>query len=369
MLERFDDVANDPPGLSNGYDRWHIHLSNQSNIHLTTMPTPMCKRVLLFGATGTIGRAAARALMRRGHEVVCFVRPAQARGKNAPEQAAGDVLSGASLRFGEATEPESLRYGAFAGEHFDAIVSCMASRSGASRDAWLVDYQAHVNVLDEAKIAGVKQFVLLSAICVQKPLLAFQHAKLAFEKKLVDSGLEYAIVRPTAYFKSLSGQLERLKRGKRFVMFGKGDLTACKPISDQDLGEYLADCVESPQTHSGVLPIGGPGDAITPKQQGEYLFKLLGVQPRFRHVPIAMMDFVIGILDFLGRWIPKLADKAEFARIGRYYATESMLVLNSETNRYDASATPSTGTTTLFQFYEIAVASDIKSDLGEHAVF
>jgi divinyl chlorophyllide a 8-vinyl-reductase len=52
--------------------------------------------------------------------------------------------------------------------------------------------------------------VLLSAICVQKPELAFQHAKLAFERALIDSGLAYTIVRPTAFFKSLSGQVDRV---------------------------------------------------------------------------------------------------------------------------------------------------------------
>ncbi len=53
-------------------------------------------------------------------------------------------------------------------------------------------------------------------MCVQKPLLAFQHAKLAFENVLVESGLTYSIVRPTAFFKSLSGQIDRLKRGSPF---------------------------------------------------------------------------------------------------------------------------------------------------------
>ena len=43
--------------------------------------------------------------------------------------------------------------------------------------------------------------------------------------------------------------------------------------------------------------------------------------------------------------------KAELARIGRYYATESMLVLDPNTGRYDAAATPSTGNETLFDFY------------------
>ena len=38
--------------------------------------------------------------------------------------------------------------------------------------------------------------MLLSAICVQKPRLAFQHAKLAFKKQLIQSGLTYSIARP-----------------------------------------------------------------------------------------------------------------------------------------------------------------------------
>jgi hypothetical protein len=41
-----------------------------------------------------------------------------------------------------------------------------------------------VVALHTAQAAGVKHFVLLSAICVQKPLLVFQQAKLAFENAL-----------------------------------------------------------------------------------------------------------------------------------------------------------------------------------------
>jgi nucleoside-diphosphate-sugar epimerase len=32
------------------------------------------KRVMVLGATGTIGQATVRALVQRGHDVVCFVR-------------------------------------------------------------------------------------------------------------------------------------------------------------------------------------------------------------------------------------------------------------------------------------------------------
>jgi divinyl chlorophyllide a 8-vinyl-reductase len=200
-------------------------------------------------------------------------------------------------------------------------------------------------------------------------LLAFQHAKLAFEKALIESGLAYSIVRPTAYFKSLSGQVERVKQGRPFLVFGDGRLTACKPISDDDLGDYLATCLDDPSRRNRVLPIGGPGEAITPRQQGEQLFALLGRPPRFKHVPVALLDVIIGVLATAGRVVPALAAKAELARIGRYYATESMLVLDTATGRYDAAATPSTGRETLFDFYAGLVSGAIAPERGDHAVF
>jgi divinyl chlorophyllide a 8-vinyl-reductase len=321
-------------------------------------PTP--QRVLVLGATGTIGRATVRALVARGHQVVCLVRPG-AR--------AAALGAGVQVRTGDATHAASLARDGFKGERFDAVVSCLASRTGAPKDAWAIDHQAHVDALQLAQNAGVRHFVLLSAICVQKPLLAFQQAKLAFEKVLVESGLNYAIVRPTAFFKSLSGQVERVKNGKPFLLFGNGELTACKPISDDDLGAFIADCLHDPSRHRRVLPIGGPGAAITPLQQGQMLFDMLGRPPRFKHVPLVLMDGIIAVLGGLGHVVPALAAKAELARIGRYYASESMLVLNPQTGRYDADATPSTGSQTLADFYAQLISGQVLLERGEHAVF
>ncbi len=327
------------------------------------------RRVCVLGATGTIGRATVRALLERGHDVMCFVRARAGVGGALAPADSQRLLSGAQLRFGDVTDPLSLARDGFRGERFDALVSCLASRTGAPSDAWAIDYQAHVHALEAARSAGVSQVVLLSAICVQKPLLAFQHAKLAFEQRLVASGLNYSIVRPTAFFKSLSGQVERVKRGKPFLLFGDGTLTACKPISDADLAAYITGCLDDQQRQHRILPIGGPGDAITPRQQGEHLFALLGRTPRYRQVPIAMMDAIIGVLGATGRLAPALAQKAELARIGRYYATESMLLLDQETGRYDADATPSTGSQTLFDFYAGLVNGAIAPERGDHAVF
>jgi divinyl chlorophyllide a 8-vinyl-reductase len=337
-------------------------------IHAAARRSSRPRRVFVLGATGTIGRAAVRALLQRGHEVVCFVRPRAGVGGGLAPDDSVRLLAGATVRFGDVSDPKSLARG-FADERFDTLVSCLASRTGAPKDAWAIDHRAHVHALEAARNAGVSQFVLLSAICVQKPVLAFQHAKLAFETVLIESGVTYSIVRPTAFFKSLSGQIERVKRGKPFLVFGDGTLTACKPISDADLAAYLADCLDDESRWNRVLPIGGPGDAVTPRQQGEHLFALLGRPPRFRQVPVAMLDAIIGVLGAAGRVAPALAEKAELARIGRYYATESMLVLDSATGRYDATATPSTGTETLFDYYSRVVSGAAAPERGDHAVF
>lgn len=332
-----------------------------------TSVAPM--RVLLLGASGTIGKATARALIGRGYEVVCLIRPRKESQLENVEPSLQTYLEGAEIRWCDVVDTLQLRRDGFANDCFNAVVSCMASRTGTPKDAWLVDYQANLNALQLAKESGVKHFVMLSAICVQKPLLAFQHAKLAFENALINSGLSYSIVRPTAFFKSLSGQLQRVKAGKPYLIFGDGKQTACKPISDDDLADYLAGCLENTNRHNRILPIGGPGPAITPIEQGEYLFKLLKKTPRFKSVPLGLLVGIASVLGLFGKVIPVLADKAELAKIGRYYASESMLVWDVNAQRYDADLTPSHGTQTLFEAYDEWVKGETMPERGDHAVF
>ncbi len=317
-------------------------------------------RVALLGATGTIGRATARALVRAGHAVTCVVRPGHAGTATCPD---------AEICAADVTRAAALRDTIFLPGRFDAVVSCLASRTGTPDDAWAIDYAAHRAVLVAAEAAGVRHFVLLSAICVQKPQLAFQQAKLAFEAALQASTMIWSIVRPTAYFKSLSGQVRRVQQGKPFLLFGDGTLTACRPISDDDLGDYLASCLTDPSRQNTVLPIGGPGPTLTLRAQGELLCALAGQPPRFRSVPVRLFDVLSAVLGTLGRVIPPLAAKAEFVRIGRYYATESMLVWDPVHQRYDADATPSFGSDTLAEHYTRLLRGEVADDRGDHAVF
>ena len=311
--------------------------------------------ILLFGASGTIGQATLHALCAAGHRVTCFLR----------ETSDFQLPSDVAAHYGRVEDPRD----AFAASGFDAVVSCMASRTGMPRDAWAIDHDAHMAILEAAKAAGVGRFILLSALCVQQPKLPFQHAKLAFEKQLIQSGLTYSIIRPTAFFKSLSGQVGRVQAGKPFLLFGDGQLTACKPISDRDLAAFIGGCLTDPSRANRILPIGGPGPAITPLAQGEALFNLLGVTPNYRRVPVAMMRAIIAVLSVTGHISSTARDKADLARIGHYYATHSMLVWDDTTDTYSADATPETGADRLQDFYAALIRGEVGVDLGDHAVF
>jgi divinyl chlorophyllide a 8-vinyl-reductase len=331
------------------------------------------RRVFVAGATGYIGRQVVRELVARGHEVVAFARVRSGALGKTTEDETRARLEGAEVRFGDVTSKESLARDGLRAERFDAVVSCIASRTGGVKESWRIEHEANLNLMALAAAAGLGRFVLLSAICVQRPLLAFQHAKLAFEQALIASGTPYSIVRPTAFFKSLSGQLARVQQGKPFAVFGDGERTACKPISERDLARLLADCadcIDDPALQNRILPVGGPGEAISPKQQAALLAELLGRPVKLRHVPVGLLDAIIAVLSLLGRVFPRLADKAEFARIGRYYATESMLVFDAAQGRYDAAATPSHGTETLRDFYARALREGLAGqELGDQAVF
>ena len=287
---------------------------------------PMPRRIVLAGASGTIGSAVAAQLAAEGHAVTPVPRA---------------VLADPALLAQMMVEARP-----------EVVISCIASRSGAPKDAEAVDYRANLALLEAAEAAGVGHFILLSAICVQKPLLAFQHAKLKFEARLTASGMTHTIIRPTAFFKSLSGQVKRVKAGKPFLIFGDGNLTRCKPISDGDLARFIASAIDNPEAANRILPIGGPGPAISLREAGEMLFEAAGKPPRFKSVSPQIFIYAeraLGLGAGLSDWF---AEKAEYARIARYYATESMLVRDPATGEYSADLTPEYGSETLRAHYE-----------------
>lgn len=308
------------------------------------------ERVVVVGATGYIGKAVVRESVRRGYPTTAVVRDAK-------RAAAEPKFDGATIVEADVTDLPSLSApGApFAPGSVDVVVSCLASRSGTKKDSWAIDYQATLNCVNAAKAAGARHFVLLSAYCVrsaelQHPYaLQFQYAKKALEEELIGTaGLTHSIVRPTAFFKSVSGQLEIVESGAPFVYFdlGDGKCATCNPISEPDLAAALIDTIADPTHENRIWNLGGPDEGLSMVEQGKMIAQIVGKEkPSLLGVPIGIFDVIVNGLQWAATTFKseQLEDAAELARIGRYYALEDMLT-TAPAERY--------GKTTLREHYE-----------------
>ena len=149
-------------------------------------------KALVAGATGQTGKRIVKRLLEEGIEVRALVRD---RSKAAVEFP-GEV----EIVMGDVLEPASLDA---------ALAGCevLLSATGAAPSfdptgPYKVDYEGNKNLVDAAKRAGVKQFVMVSSLCVSRllhPLNLFWgilYWKQQAEDYLKGSGVPYTIVRP-----------------------------------------------------------------------------------------------------------------------------------------------------------------------------
>ena len=302
-------------------------------------------KVLLLGYTGYIGATLAKVLLEKNVQVVCPVR------NKKPHKKKENIV------FVEMSEIESFLKTSKVKP--TTVISCIASRKGGVTDSWDVEYTLNKFFLNLCKRVGINRFILLSAICVQKPTLEFQKAKLAFENLLKQSTLEYEIIRPTAFFKSLSGQIDRVKEGKSFLVFGNGELTTCKPISARDLSEFIIRFILRKRAENKIHLVGGPGPPISPKNQAELLFKLSKNEKKITHISPKLFLIIIYVLMPLSKISKKIQDFREFLKIAYYYATESMLFWDEKNRAYSSNKTPEFGKDTLEDYYKKILDKDI----------
>ncbi|KAL3920474.1 MAG: hypothetical protein SGILL_003244 [Bacillariaceae sp.] len=323
---------------------------------LSSSATSKKGTAIVAGATGYIGKSVVRESVRQGYRTIALVRD-KSRVESAAEQY-GSFFEGAEVVECDVSDPnqlleqmETIKETCSEGR-IDAVISCLASRSGIKREAFAIDYQATLNCLEAGTACGAEHFVLLSAICVRKPKLQFQRAKLKFEAALLaQDAMTYSIVRPTAFFKSVSGQLDRLQDGKSFLMFQ--DSTRCNPIAEADLATYLVDCVKMPTRRNQIIDLGGPDKAMSKIEQGEMIFDAIGKDPTYSRLPVSIFDVSINLLQWLADIFrsEQLENAAELGRIGKYYAVEDMV---ENDNRY--------GTITLQEYFNQIAAEGQEFD-------
>jgi divinyl chlorophyllide a 8-vinyl-reductase len=305
------------------------------------------KTAIVAGATGYIGRAVVRECVSRGYNTISLVR-------DASKAALDEALGGSSLvecDVQNVEEVQRLFSEIASGKHafstssgseantaplpVDIVCSCLASPSGIESEVYAIDYQATLNLLNAGRDPSVsaRHFVLLSAFCCRNPLLKLQQAKLKFEDKLHEQkDMTYSIVRPTAFFKSVSGQYESIMQGNSYVLFGDGAVTYCNPIAETDLATYMCDSAIDEKQWGRILNVGGPDEPLSNKMLAEMMFRVIDKPAKFVYVPTEIFDWSIGMIEWIAKTFPsqKWEDVLETAKIGKYYAVEDMLTTEEE---------------------------------------
>ncbi len=258
----------------------------------------LTNKVLVAGAGGRLGSRVLRELGRRGHATRALVRnPARA--------------SAGGVRAGEVFTADARERGALGGacEGVGAVVSAMGAslalgltRGGGSYGA--VDHAANLNLLDEARAAGVRKFVYVSLYGAERMRgLAYVDAHEEFVAALSRSGLDYAVVRPTGFFYVFAEIFKMARERGRALVIGNGEART-NPVHEEDVARACADAVAGTARE---IPLGGP-ETFTRREIAELAFAALGKRPKITTVPAGLMRAAAAPLKLFDRRLYDLFD-------------------------------------------------------------
>ena len=259
------------------------------------------KRVLVAGAAGRLGAAVVGELKRRGYPTRSLARDASRL--PAPSSRAHEVFAA------DARRPEALR-GACDGA--GVVISAMGAslKLGRTRDPHAtyrdVDYLANLNLLAEARRAGVGKFIYVSLHGAEGMRgLAYVDAHEEFVEALKTSGLDYAVVRPTGFFYVFEEIYRMVQERGRAAVIGAGSART-NPVHEEDVASECADAVECGDRE---VSVGGP-ETYTRREIAEMAFSVLGKRPRVVSIPAPVARAAIQPLRLFDR---RLYDFFDFA--------------------------------------------------------
>jgi uncharacterized protein YbjT (DUF2867 family) len=275
--------------------------------------------ILVTGGTGFIGPKIVRKLRAGGHDVRCLVRD--------PSRGGGVEGLGAELVEGDVTDRSSLD-AAVAG--CDAVIHLVAIIAGRREDFEGVMEQGTRNLVDAAKAAGVRRFILMSALGTSdetRDLVPYYHAKWEMERTVRESGIEYVIFRPSFVFGSDGGALKQFTRVARLSpvtpIVGSGE-RKLQPIWVDDVAAYFAAAVDTPAAANRTFELGGP-DVVTWNEFWARLKEARGTRRPSLHVPTSIMRVQATVLERLPK-PPVTRDQLTMLEAGDNVVTDTAAV-------------------------------------------
>ncbi|MBE9107843.1 SDR family oxidoreductase [Nodosilinea sp. LEGE 07298] len=257
-------------------------------------------KVLVVGATGTLGRQIARRALDEGHEVRCLVRSAQ--------RAAFLREWGVELVRGNLSRPESLPP---ALEGIDAVID--ASTARPSESVMAVDWYGKVNLIKACRDADIRRFIFVSILNSEKfPHVPLMNVKRCTEKFLAESGLNYTILQPCGFLQGLIGQyaIPILEKQPIWVM---GEAAPIAYMDTQDIARFAVKALSVPETENRSFPLAGT------RAWGAYEIMRLcerkcGQEARVSRISLDLLRAIRKVAQFF-QWGWNFADRLAFVEV------------------------------------------------------
>ena len=237
-------------------------------------------KVVLAGAFGKLGTDILIELCKQGHEVVAL--------DLVTKKLEGYTYTAKKI---DVTKPETLA-GTMDGA--ETVISTVGlTGTSATITNYDIDLNGNINLLNEAKKAGVKNFVYISVIKAESaPDVPMLHAKYLFEEELKKSGLNYVIHRPTGYFYDIAKVFMPMIEKGEVTLLGKKAVSA-NVIDTPDFAEFI---VAHMTDENKMYNIGGK-ETYTYEELANLFFKAAGKEPVIKRAP----EFLFSVLAFVNK--------------------------------------------------------------------
>ncbi len=259
-------------------------------------------KLLVVGATGTLGRQVARQALDEDHEVRCLVRN--------PNKAIFLKEWGAELVKGDLCDKSTL---ASALEGVDAVIDAATARISDNLSVKEVDWQGKVNLIQATKAAGVNKYIFFSILNAQKhpevPLMNIKHCTELF---LAESGLNYTVLRLAGFMQGLISQYA-IPILEDQVVWVTGESTPIAYMNTQDIAKFAIRALSVPETENKTFPVVG-SKAWTASEIMNLCENLADKRSKISRVSLGILSLMRRITRFC-EWGQNTADRLTFAEV------------------------------------------------------
>ncbi|PMM37608.1 NAD-dependent dehydratase [Vibrio splendidus] len=284
-------------------------------------------RILVAGATGYLGRHLIEALQACDADFKAQVRSADKL------KALG--LNDSQIQIAQVTDSDSLK-GCCDG--VDIVISCVGiTRQKEGLSYMDVDYQANLNLLEEAERAGVKKFVYVSAFRanVIKSVRLLEAKERFACRLLVSEQLAPCVVRPNGFFADIE-EFYNMAQSGRVYLFGSGDVRL-NPIHGADLADFILASLPNAEK---ALDVGGP-DALSATQIAALAFQSQGKMTRITYIPDCVRKLALSVIRRLPEnrvgpaefFLSAMEGDAIAPCVGKHHLSDYFSQLNKESNK------------------------------------